>query len=93
VQSLLTTRPVYQQLFNRITCWFNVLCTGRIRLENDRLRWAMIENILEKVADTLQRDKLVVVLITEIDRVFQSTLSTPKALHRYCPDVPGMEHG
>ena len=54
---------VYQQLFNRLIGWFYVLCTSCIRLENDRLRWAVIENILEKVSDAFQRDKLVVVLV------------------------------
>ncbi len=54
---------IYQQFFNRLIGWFYVLCTGRIRLEDDRFRRAMTKNVLEKVADTLQRDKLVVVLI------------------------------
>nr|QNO41334.1 hypothetical protein CJOJDLJA_00001 [Methanosarcinales archaeon ANME-2c ERB4] len=54
---------VYQQLFNRIIGWFNVLCTSCICIEGKCLRWAVIENILEKVSDAFQRDKLVVGLV------------------------------
>ena len=49
---------VYQQLFNLIIGWFYVLCTSCIRPEDDRFRWVEIENILEKVPDALQPNRL-----------------------------------
>ena len=71
---------VYQQLFNHIIGWFYVLCTGCIRLKDDSLGWAVIVNILEKVSDAPQRNKLIVVLI------YHHRPDAAAILHR-CSDI------